>query len=276
MKIIAILLIFMALYLYMILPRMFGRPDRSIFSTKLFAHRGLYDNRGDAPENSMAAFRKAVANHYGIELDVQMSKDHHPVIFHDFTLSRVCGVKGKVKDYTLDELRQFRLCGSRETIPTVEEFLQMVDGRVPLIVEYKVETTDLSVCRAVDPMLREYKGKYCIESFNPLVLLWYRRHHRNAVRGQLSDGFFFSRELKSRWQKILLLLIQFLICDVVSRPDFVAYNEKYKKNISRRLCRAFGGKAAAWTIKNQRQLESAAPDFDVFIFDSFIPEKGAG
>ena len=123
------------LYLLALMPRITGKPDPAPFDTKLFAHRGLHDNLSDAPENSMAAFKKAVDAGYGIELDVQLTKDKIPVIFHDFSLERVCGAPGQVRDYTFEELRRFRLFESDERIPSLEQFLSMVKGRVPLIVE---------------------------------------------------------------------------------------------------------------------------------------------
>ena len=73
------------------MPRMMGRPDYAPLMGHYYAHRGLHDNETDAPENSMAAFRKAVDTGYGIELDVQLTKDRIPVVFHDESLKRVCG-----------------------------------------------------------------------------------------------------------------------------------------------------------------------------------------
>ena len=97
------------LYAFLVAPRMFGKPDRSQFSGVLYAHRGLFDNKSDSPENSLNAFRKAVENGYGIEFDVQLSKDKIPVVFHDLSLKRVCGIEGNVCDYTLEELQKMRL-----------------------------------------------------------------------------------------------------------------------------------------------------------------------
>ena len=155
------------LYLLAIMPRMVHKPDKQPLLGVLYAHRGLHDNGSDAPENSMRAFEKAVKAGYGIELDVQLSRDRIPVVFHDFTLERVCGVKGKVYDYTYEELQRFRLYQSEERIPRFEDFLKMVDGRVPLIMEYKVEWTDAAVCLPADrlphrststPKRRQEKG----------------------------------------------------------------------------------------------------------------------
>lgn len=128
-----------ALYLLMIMPGMRRKPDTAALKQRLYAHRGLHDNNSDAPENSMRAFRKAVEAGFGIELDVQLSKDGVPVVFHDFTLKRICGGEGKVCDYTWSELQQFSLCGSDQKIPRFEDVLKLVDGKVPLIVELKIE-----------------------------------------------------------------------------------------------------------------------------------------
>ena len=276
-KILAAPAVLTGLYLWALMPRMTGKPDPAPFRARLFAHRGLHDNRSDAPENSMAAFRKAVEAGYGIELDVQLTGDGVPVIFHDFTLQRVCNAPGLVKDYTYAELRKFRLFDSGEKIPALKDFLRMVDGRVPLIVEYKSEDTDMSVCRRIAPLLKAYKGTYCIESFNPLVLFWYRKHHPEVMRGQLSDGFIHDKKYQTLTKLPTVFPLQFLLANFLSKPDFIAYNCLYEGNLSRRLCRnLFKAKAAAWTVKSREQLAKAAPDFDVFIFDSFIPDLPAG
>ena len=239
------------LYLLAIMPRMGHGKNRDPFMDVYYAHRGLHDNEGEAPENSLAAFRKAVEAGYGIEMDVQLTKDKVPVVFHDFTLKRACG-------------------GSRQTIPKFEDVLSVVLGKVPLIIELKVEWTELDVCGVVDAVLREYQGPYCIESFNPMVLLWYRRYHNDVMRGQLADGFIKTGEFKG----LLYVFLQNLLLNGATKPDFIAYNHKYENNISRRLCRGlYKNLAVAWTIKNQEELEHAKKHFDLFIFDSFIPDE---
>lgn len=274
MKLLMILLICLTalvlLYLLMIMPRMLGRPDTASFLKWLYAHRGLHDNAGDAPENSLRAFGRAAEAGYGIEMDVQLSKDGVPVVFHDYTLKRICGAEGKVNQYTFEELQQFSLCGSDQKIPKFEEVLKLVAGRVPLIVELKIEAADTSVCPAADKLLTDYKGMYCIESFNPLGVLWYRRNRRHVVRGQLADAFLREGEYVGP----LYFLLQNLLFNWLGKPDFVAYNRKYPDILSRRLCRGlYRNTAAAWTIKSQQELEEAARHFDVFIFDSFVPRK---
>lgn len=267
--VIGAILVLCLLYLFLIMPRVWRKPEKTPHMGVLYAHRGLHDNQSDAPENSMAAFRRAVEAGYGIELDVQLTKDKVPVIFHDFTLERICGVSGRVDDYTYEELQQFTLLQSEEKIPKFEDFLKMVSGRVPLIVELKVEWLDISLCPIVQKILSEYKGVYCIESFNPLALIWYRKHHRKVMRGQLSTNFRRDGEYKN----IFYFLLTHLLTNCVTSPDFIAYNCNFKKEPGRRICRKlYRNLAVAWTVKDQKQLESLEKDFDLFIFDSFIPK----
>lgn len=257
-----------ALYLLAVMPRMVHRPDTSLFKKKYFAHRGLHDNEGDAPENSMAAFRKAVEAYYGIELDVHVTKDGIPVIFHDSVLKRICGADGEIKDYTYEELQKFTLCNSKERIPKLEELLRMVDGRVPLIVEIKSDKADVSCCKMIDSMLRTYGGEYCIESFNPMVLWWFRRHHNGVVRGQLSSNFRKDGEYKN----IGFFFMTHLLFNFLTKPDFIAYNHKFMEEPGRRICRKiYRNPAAAWTIRNREELEETSKEFDFFIFESFTP-----
>lgn len=263
-----------AAYFYSIMPRLIHKPDLRIFEkTRFFAHRGLFKNGTELPENSLPAIRKAADEGYGIEFDIQVTKDGIPVVFHDFTLERMCGQKGRVCDYTLEELERFRLLDCGEKIPTFREALEAVGGRVPLIIEMKVEYFDLRICRAADRILKDYKGLYCIESFNPLVLLWYRKNRPDVCRGQLSDGFIFQKEFRRPTKLAPGFFLQFLVTNCVTRPDFIAYNHKYEKNISRRLARRlFKGKAAAWTVRSEEELKKVKRHFDVYIFDSFIPD----
>lgn len=268
--ILIVLAVLIVLYLLAIMPRLGHKKDKEALMHVHYAHRGLHDNGTDAPENSMKAFRKAVKAGYGIELDVQLSKDRIPVVFHDFTLERACGKEGKVYDYTWDELKTFKLFDSEETIPRFEDVLALVKGKVPLIVELKVEWMEIYVCTAADKLLRNYKGIYCIESFNPLALLWYRRYHNNVMRGQLSDGFLKSGEFHG----VLYSVLQNLLLNWMTKPDFIAYNHKYADNLSRKICHGlYRNLAVAWTIKSRQELEQAAGRFDLFIFDSFIPPK---
>lgn len=262
-----IFLVLVLLYLFLVAPRMFHTPDKTPFLGRHYAHRGLFDNETCAPENSLQAFEKAVNAGYGIEFDVQLTKDEQLVVFHDASLQRMCGIDGKVWDYTLAELRQMRLAQSDAVIPTLEEVLKLVDGRVPLIIEYKLDRVQTKVCQLADQVLRRYKGAYCVESFHPLAVAWYRRYRPDVLRGQLCEEYF--RYDRFRGNPVMLLM-SFLLSNVITRPDFVAYNQLHTDNISRRVFRKLGGMSVAFTVKSEERYEQIKNQYDLFIFDSFL------
>lgn len=262
-----VLLICCFLYFWMITPRILGRPDTKVLKTRFFAHRGLHDSK-DCPENSIHAFQKAVEKGYGIEMDVQLTKDGVPVVFHDDTLQRVCQKRGKVCEYTYRELQQFRLFDSQEKIPTFREVLSMIKGKVPLIIEIKAYRKPWKVCRKVDRELKDYEGAYCVESFHTGALFWYRTHHRRILRGQLSSDF--RKELGK--ETLPLFSVHHLLVNFLGKPDFIAYNHKFKQERARRICRnLFRIPSAAWTIQSREDLKNAEKYFDVFIFEGFEP-----
>lgn len=265
MVIVIAILVLVAIYLFMICPRLFGKPDRTLFSRVHYAHRGLFDNESQAPENSLNAIREAVKAGYGIEFDVQLSKDDIPIVFHDASLKRVCGIDGKVWEYTLEELQKMKLANSDQTIPTLAQVLEEVDGKVPLIIEYKMDRVDTKVCELGDKLLETYHGPYCIESFHPFAVKWYRKHRPDIIRGQLSENF-----IRNGKKGATMFLMTYLLTNFMTRPDFIAYSHKDADNISRRICRGFGALSVAWTIRNQAEYEKAKRHFDLFIFDSCI------
>lgn len=257
------------LYLLAIMPKLRKNPNRTRFEGWYFAHRGLHDNKHTAPENSLEAFRLAVESGYGIEFDVQVTKDLVPVVFHDYNLSRACGAPKKVSDLDYEELLQYKLFKSQERIPTLHEVLNCIDGKVPIIVELKIPWKPGETCVAASNELKDYNGLYCIESFNPFGLRWYKEHYPDIVRGQLSTDFVKEEIEGSRMQYFLL---KHLLFNFHTKPDFIAYQHKYKKGISFAICRKlYRSWAVAWTIHSQKELEDCKDYYDSFIFERFKP-----
>lgn len=264
-----IFIIVILLYLVMIMPRMLNRPDYAPLKGVYYAHRGLHDNKSNAPENSMAAFQNAVNSGYGIELDIQLTKDSIPVVFHDETLKRVCGIDKNLRDYTYKELQNFTLYGSMERIPKFEDVLALVNGKVPLIIEIKYYANSSKLCAIANELIKQYHGVYCIESFHPFAVDWYKMHRPEVIRGQLSSNF----NTKTRREPFAESLVHYLLTNILCRPDFIAYDHRYKNNISRVLCKKlFHPLNVAWTIKSQEELNACKHDFDLFIFEGFIPK----
>lgn len=265
------IILILILYLLAIMPRILHRPDITPFKGRYYAHRGLHNNTTDAPENSLKAFEIAVSSGYGIELDVQLTKDKIPVVFHDYSLKRVCGINCKVNELTYKEIKRFKLFNSNEGIPLLKEALELIHGRVPLIIELKIPYDPKDTCEKTDEILKKYKGLYCIESFNPLGLIWYKKKHPRIIRGQLSTDYFRDKEKGNRVQ---FFILQNLLMNFLAKPDFIAYHYIHGKKLSFVICtKIYKAHAFAWTIKSQEALVESRKKFQYFIFDSFIPNK---
>ena len=257
------------LHFWMIFPCRKRRDQMKPFEENYIAHRGLFDNTSDAPENSLPAFRRAMEAGYGIELDVQMTADQKLVVFHDWTMQRMAGVDLRITDTTYEELCRHPLGQSQEVIPLFEDVLRLVDGKVPMIIEIKVGFSYRKTTEAIAGMLKSYKGTYCMECFNPFALGWYKRHQPQVLRGLLSMDY---AKDPVKMPVPAKLALTGLLLNFSARPDFISYHFCDDKKYGFWLCRhVLKAKTAAWTIRSEQDLNDAQKNFDVFIFDSFIP-----
>lgn len=231
------------------------------------AHRGLFDNENGIPENSLPAFARAVENGFGIETDVQMSRDGVLVVFHDDTLKRMTGADGKLSDYTFEQLRELRLAGTDCVIPTFEEFLQAAQG-VNLVVEIKTHDNIGEVEQKTYDMLKGYAGHYCVESFNPFIIRWFKKNAPEVIRGTLSCAYE-----QAPWSKFKKSLLADLKLCKWNGSQFIAYDAE--TIAGNKAVKKFGKKIPiiCWTIKSQAQYEQLHDCFDNMIFDSFVPER---
>lgn len=247
------------------------REKMQPFIRRPVAHRGLHDNKGPAPENTLPAFRLAVEHGYGIELDVQLSKDGKLVVVHDGDLKRVAGIEKKICDMTYDEMKQHSICQSKETVPLFDDVLQVINGRVPVIVEIKSDGDYLRTCEMAAKRLDFYRGVYCVESFHPRAVNWFRKNRPQVIRGQLSSHFNAEKEPHSFLFNALLAR---MIFNGITRPDFIAYHYKYHAMPWVKKSRLGGRRVmVAWTVQNQKDYDDVKKYFDVIIFDSFIPKE---
>lgn len=244
-----------------------GRVDPQVeakFRGRCYAHRGLHSKDKTIPENSLAAFGKAAEAGYGIELDVQLSKDGEVVVFHDDTLDRVTGVHGRVDSYTLEELQKMSLCGTDQTIPLFSQVLQLVAGRSPLIVELKTGRRNKELCEKTLALLRSYEGDYCIESFDPRIVGWFRKNAPNILRGQLSDSF---GSLKGH---PMAFSVSRCLTNFIARPQFIAWGPN-PKNILVKLAEAFGSIKVCWTARDPQKAPQLEQEYDAVIFEHYTP-----
>ena len=224
-----------------------------------FAHRGLHNINAGVPENSILAFSLAVKEGFGIELDVHLSKDGKLVVEHDDTLQRTAHSPLVIEQCAWEEIRDLTLEGTQEKLPLFNDVLKLVDGKVPLLVEMKaVGGNQKALAAAVADALLPYGGPYCVESFDPRALYWLRRFAPQIVRGQLAGDV--NREKPNVHPAVNFALRHYLV-NILSRPDFLAYDYRDRKNISFRVCRAlFRPPVFFWTVKSA-EAENITADF---------------
>lgn len=266
-----IFVLLLCIYILGTLPRFSRKKETQAFCHCLFAHRGLFTSDQRIPENSMKAFQEAVQHGYGIELDIQRTKDNKIVVFHDHTLTRMCGIDLPVCELTYKELQKFTLMNSKEQIPLLQDVLNLVNGQVPLLVEIKLPTVKTLTCRLADELLQNYSGKYCIESFNPLALRWYKKNRKEIIRGQLSANL---TKPVAKGGYFLSFLVKYLLLNFLGKPDFISYCYKDQHNISFLLQKyIYKTPVFAWTVRSSLVFKKQKNCFDSIIFDSFIPAK---
>ena len=229
---------------------------------KLIAHRGFYDEV--SPENSLSAFQKAVDNGYAIECDLHLTQDGTVVVIHDDTTARTTSQDKYVASLTKEDLKEIKLNGSEEHIPTLNEVLELVDGKTPILFEIKNNGKVGELESAVWSILKKYKGEFAIESFNPYVLKWFKENAPSVIRGQLGSklkGFKLPYFKKLALKKMLL--------NKITEPDFIAYNLQdlpYKPVTKCEL------PVISWTIHSQEEYIKAIQISDNVIFEGFEPK----
>ncbi|SMX40669.1 glycerophosphodiester phosphodiesterase family protein [Maliponia aquimaris] len=167
-------------------------PLAPVFLDRPIAHRALHGP--GRPENSRAAVRAAVAAGYGVEIDIQMSKDHHAMVFHDYDMKRLTGHRGPIQQRTVPELADMPLLGGHEGVPTLTEVLRDVNGAVPLLIEIKDQDGRMgpkvgTLERAVAAALDGYGGPVAVMSFNPHTMAELARLLPGIPRGLTTCAF---------------------------------------------------------------------------------------
>ena len=273
---ILIILLVMALTLFLLwclllLPRR-NQPGWEQLSGVRYAHRGLHDAEHGIPENSMAAFRKAVEHGVGAELDVHLMADGNLAVIHDSSLRRVCGKDAIIEDLQTADLDKYPLLGAEETIPLFQNVLELFEKEKPLIIELKVERGNAAALTdAVMALVQNWHGTYCIESFHPAVLLHLKKHYPAVLRGQLSQNFLRGSEAVKHTLPVRIILTM-LLTTFFTRPDFIAFNHEDRSCLSLRLMkRLYQVHEAGWTVRDPESMNLLEIEGILPIFENFIP-----
>ena len=237
------------------------------FMGRTFAHRGLYTKNQSVPENSLPAFLAAVEAGYGVELDVQLTRDKQLVVFHDDTLDRACGAAKRVDAYTYEQLLQFSLFDTNHRIPLFSDVLATIDGRVPIIVELKAGGDWKTLCKKTGRMLGDYRGNYCVESFHPLPVRWFAKNEPSVLRGQLSEAYRYSHQFLP-WHKAVMM--SRLLTNCLTHPQFLSYRIG-PKCLSARAAEWLGAMRVCWTAHPEDDWAELMRTADCIIFEHCRP-----
>lgn len=262
--VLAVLLVLFVLFVLSLKPH--ARRAGFRFEHALIAHRGLYGN--GIPENSLSAFRSAFRKGgIGAELDVQMTKDKQLVVFHDWDLKRMCGIDGSLSDFTYEELHALSLQDTKEKIPLFADALRALGG-IPLVCEIKTRQRDgyQELCEAAAELFKTYKGSFCVESFHPGVVKWFRDNHPEIIRGHLSMRHGKDSEGTPCYQRFA---VTHLMLNFLTRPDFIAYRYTDSKMLGFRLCRSlYHPHTVGWTARGAAAIADARKrGFEAVIFE---------
>lgn len=238
-----------------------AQPSPAWLRDRPFAHRGLHDTPA-RPENSHAAFAAAIEAGHPIELDVHLSADGHVVVVHDDDLGRLAGDPRPVSDIPLAELQAVSLLGTEESVPTLASVLELVDGRVPVLIEIKNRGAVGPLEDAVAEQLLLYSGDVAVMSFNPYTLSRMAEVAPDVTRGQLSGTF--SKEDLPAYQ---VFALKRLLMNWTSKPHFIAYELDALPSLTTSLQRLRGRTLLAWTPADARTAERASSLSDNIICD---------
>ena len=246
--------------------------QRRWLTDKGFAHRGLHDALSDIPENSLPSFEAAITQGFGIELDVHLSSDGVPMVFHDEEMARMTGIEGEIKEYTSAELREMTLIPGSAKIPTLQEALQLIQGRVPVLVEVKNYGQPIGPLEsAVGMVVKDYQGPLTVQSFNPMSLKWFYKHLPHVVRGLIAYSFPVEEvPIKATTRFLLKNLLFTPVC----KPHYIAYeHQDLARHRLRRLhrMRVRGTPVLVWTVRTQEHADLALKRADNIIFEGFNP-----
>jgi len=235
-------------------------PDLSWLTARPIAHRGLHDLNRTRWENTLAAFSAAIEHGYAIECDVHLSADGVPMVFHDAELERLTGTKGRVREQSASELGSLKIGRTNERIPTLEAMLELVQSRVPIVIELKgFPGTDEHLVVEVIRRLSRYDGPVALMSFEHPLLLDLQRHAGSVPYGLTAEGT--GPEKIEQHVSVLSHGISFVSYSVADLPNaFVTH-----------VRRARSMPVITWTVRDEAAVRKSLEHADQMTFEGFMP-----
>jgi len=239
------------------------KKDLTPIKNLYISHRGLHNISKGIPENSILAFTESLKHLRDIELDIHLLKDGEIVVFHDDNIKRMTGVDKYLYDCTYDEIKNYKLLGSDETIPLLKDVLELVRGRVLLDIEFKYELPagflEAEACKLLD----EYKGRFIVSSFNPFSIRWFKKNRPKYIRGLLVSDF--KNEKMFFLKRIAMKNMMF---NFLCKPDFIGYDIKIITESIANKIKSKKRPLFLWTVDSHEQFAKANELGDSFIYEN--------
>ncbi|WP_312223358.1 glycerophosphodiester phosphodiesterase [Rhizobium rhizoryzae] len=226
------------------------------------AHRGYHDQNKKVWENTLSAFSRAVEAGFAIECDIQLSSDSVPMVFHDHTLERLCGIAGDVREKSAAELGLLSVGGTGDKVPRLRQMLDLVKGKVPLVIELKgrTEEDDDGFAEAVLEVLEGYQGKVALMSFDHHLLFALKKAGSPFPVGLTAEGNdpdkFFEHDDAMQ-----------------AGPDFISYHWAHLPNSFVGAQRSRGIPVITWTVRDENARAHTYTHADQMTFEGFDPRE---
>lgn len=244
--------------------------DLAWMTARPVAHRGLHGLEDGVVENLPSAFQAAIDAGYAIECDLQLAADGEAMVFHDATLDRLTEATGKVFAHTSDDLKKIPFKASTDRMQTLGEFLDQVGGEVVPVIELKVPFgKEGPLEERTAKLLKDYKGRAAVMSFNPRSMGWFADNAPDITRGQLSYAYDQGPALSMPWMRRMAL--KHMLLNWKSRPHFIGFDVNALPQWSVELRRKLGLPVLTWTVRTDAHRDIAAKHADQIIFETFRP-----
>ena len=244
--------------------------DRNIdwLFEKFIAHKGFHTDT--IPQNSLPAFENAIKTGYAIEFDVRLLADNNVAVFHDSNLGKMTGQDGYISNLKVEDLPKYKLLNTNETIPTLKQALDLINGRTPIFIDIKTEAVQVgAIENAIWELLKDYKGQVAVMSFNPLTLEWFKKNVPELTRGLLSTKW--DKSLPERPSSFFKRLVtSHNLLRKRADADFVAFNVDFLPSHQARKFKKMP--IIGWLVKSQEQYLEKIKLVDNIIFEDFKPK----
>lgn len=231
--------------------------------TGYFAHRGLHNGQ-DIPENTMLAFLRAVENGYDLECDIQLTNDKKIVVFHDENMNRLCNVDLKVQTQNFDDIKDYPILNTKETMPLLTELLDNIPKTTKLLIELKPHKNKKEVVKHFLDIMKHYTHTYAIHSFDPGIVYQFKKQAPNVIRGQIAESFKDRKGIGYR-------LVGHMVFNPFSKPDWINYSIRELPNKRLDKLKAKGLVICSYTARTEEEFALVRKHYHNAVFEHFKP-----